>query len=308
MKRTAVSNSRLQLRDEVEHLGLDGRVEPGRRLVEDQERGILGERHRDDDALLHAARELVRIALQHASPGRRSAPARGRRARARSASVRRAPRTVNTSATWLADPDRRVQRRARVLVDHRDRRSRGARAARSALSAGDVAAGDAIEPPRSRGRCAAGTHDRERRGRLAAAGLADEPVRLAALDREGDAAQDRRSRPRTRYATSRSRSSSAAARPSALTGRAPACRPSAIRLTPTISVAIASAGKSTVHQYEPARAGVVVGDLQRPVGRRRLHAEAQERQAGDGEDRVAEPHRRLDDDRAHDVRQDLRRT
>ena len=50
----------LQARDQVEHLRLDGRVEPGRRLVEDQQRRVLGERHRDHDALLHAARELVR--------------------------------------------------------------------------------------------------------------------------------------------------------------------------------------------------------------------------------------------------------
>ena len=57
---------RLELRDEIEHLRLDRRVETGRRLVEDQQRGVLGERHRDHDALLHAARELVRIAAHHA--------------------------------------------------------------------------------------------------------------------------------------------------------------------------------------------------------------------------------------------------
>ena len=56
----------LELRDEVEHLRLDGRVEPGRRLVEDEERRVLGERHRDHDPLLHAARELVRVAAHHA--------------------------------------------------------------------------------------------------------------------------------------------------------------------------------------------------------------------------------------------------
>ena len=56
---------RLELGDEVEDLGLDRRVEAGRRLVEDQERGILGERHRDHDPLLHAARELMRVAPHH---------------------------------------------------------------------------------------------------------------------------------------------------------------------------------------------------------------------------------------------------
>ena len=57
-------HGRVQLRlepgDEVEHLRLDGRVEARRRLVEDQERGLGRERHRDHDALLHAAGELVR--------------------------------------------------------------------------------------------------------------------------------------------------------------------------------------------------------------------------------------------------------
>ena len=65
---------RLEVRDEVEHLGLDGRVEAGRRLVEDQQRRVLRERHRDHDALLHAARELVRVAAHDRARDRRSAP------------------------------------------------------------------------------------------------------------------------------------------------------------------------------------------------------------------------------------------
>ena len=65
MKRTAVSNSDCRRGDEVEHLGLDRRVEPGRRLVEDEQRRVLRERHRDHDALLHASGELMRVALEH---------------------------------------------------------------------------------------------------------------------------------------------------------------------------------------------------------------------------------------------------
>ena len=56
----------LELRDEVEHLGLDRRVEAGGGLVEDQQRRVLGERHRDHDALLHAAGELMRVAAHDA--------------------------------------------------------------------------------------------------------------------------------------------------------------------------------------------------------------------------------------------------
>ena len=98
MKSTAVCELGLQLCDEVEHLGLDRRVEAGRGLVEDQERGVFRQRHRDHDPLLHAARELVWVAVHHRSPGRRSAPARGRRGRARRFAVEM-PSTVNASAT-----------------------------------------------------------------------------------------------------------------------------------------------------------------------------------------------------------------
>ena len=56
----------LQLCDEVENLCLDGRIEPGRGLVEDQECGVFRQCHRDHDALLHAARQLVWVSAQNA--------------------------------------------------------------------------------------------------------------------------------------------------------------------------------------------------------------------------------------------------
>ncbi len=48
---------------EVEHLGLDGGVETGGRLVEHEQLRVARQRHGDHDALLHPAGELVRIAL-----------------------------------------------------------------------------------------------------------------------------------------------------------------------------------------------------------------------------------------------------
>ena len=48
---------------EVEHLGLDRGVEPGGRLVEHEQLGVARQGHGDDDTLLHAAGELVRVAL-----------------------------------------------------------------------------------------------------------------------------------------------------------------------------------------------------------------------------------------------------
>ena len=89
----------LQVGDQVEHLRLDRRVEAGRRLVEDQERRVLGERHRDQDALLHPARELVRIAGHHRL-GIGDLHLRERLVSpARAASAFEEPLTRNTSAT-----------------------------------------------------------------------------------------------------------------------------------------------------------------------------------------------------------------
>ena len=49
-----------QVAHQVEDLGLDRHVERGRRLVGDEQLRLAGERHRDHDALRHAARHLVR--------------------------------------------------------------------------------------------------------------------------------------------------------------------------------------------------------------------------------------------------------
>ncbi len=99
MNSTEVWRSAWSCDDEVEHLGLDRRVEPGRGLVEDEERRVLRERHRDHDALLHPAGELVRVARHDAIRDPRSAPCASA-SRARSLRVAcDAPSTVNASAT-----------------------------------------------------------------------------------------------------------------------------------------------------------------------------------------------------------------
>ena len=177
----------LQLGDEVQDLGLDRRVEAGRGLVEDQERGVDPERHRDHDALLHAARELVRIALHdrrrvgdlHLLQHRERALAR--------LGLARAARGEDLGEL-LADADRRVQRGTGVLVDHRDDLAavalQVAPAQREHVLAGD---GDRAGAHAAVARQVA--DGRERGGRLAAPGLADEPVGAAARDREADAAQ-----------------------------------------------------------------------------------------------------------------------
>ena len=238
----------LQARDQVEHLRLDGRVETGRRLVEDQQRRVVRERHRDHRALLHAAGELMRVAAQHRfRVGDLHLAQHLERQLLRLARGRGGAADAKDLGHLLAHPQGRVERPAGILVDHREL----ARAEPSQLApreADDVAA---RHPDRARADTAVRRQvadDGERRRRLAAARLADEPVGLARGDRERDAAEhvplpppdavrdvdvleleDRLAHRSTTWAI-----------------------PSAARLTATTSEAIASDGKSTVHQYVPA--------------------------------------------------------
>ncbi len=53
----------LELAHEVEDARLDRGIEAGRRFVEDQQLRVGGERDGDDDALLHPAGQLVRVAV-----------------------------------------------------------------------------------------------------------------------------------------------------------------------------------------------------------------------------------------------------
>ena len=140
----------LQRRDQVEHLGLDGRVEAGRRLVEDQQRRVLRQRHRDHDALLHAARELVRVAAHAPSRVGDVDLARAPRSARSRASPRDDAASVNDLGDLAADADRRIQRRAGVLVDHRDRVVRGIRRSSLPRSASTSSPATWIEPARTR--------------------------------------------------------------------------------------------------------------------------------------------------------------
>ena len=119
MKSAEVWNCCWSVDDQVEHLRLDRRVEAGRGLVEDEERRVLRERHRDQDALLHPARELVRIAC-HDRLGIGDLHVRERLACPLAPPPPSGAPDAEDLRDLLPDPDRRVQRRARVLVDHRD--------------------------------------------------------------------------------------------------------------------------------------------------------------------------------------------
>ena len=252
MKRTLVWNSWRSADDEVEHLRLDGGVEAGRRLVEDQQRRVLGQRHRDHDALLHAARELVRVAPHDAvRVGDLHLAQHLPRPLVRPLGILAGDH--EHLGHLVADPDRRVQRPARVLVDHRD--LRGAQLAHLRLAqVREVLAGDLDRAARDAPVARQVAQHGVRRGRLAAARLAHEPVGLALGDGEVDAAQDRP--PDAAHAVGDlevgqlERAGGGGARQrSSLEGRWPRRRRSGSRRS--TSVAIARLGNRTGHQKPP---------------------------------------------------------
>jgi hypothetical protein len=166
------------LLDQLDDAGLHRHVERGGRLVEEKQFWVGQERHGNDDALLLTAGDLVRIGA-HDAIGIGDAHIRQHfsrplhRLRLRDALV-----VDRHLGELLADLHRRVQRRHRLLVDHGDLRAadlsqlllvhgRHVAALEKNLPAGDAAVAAEI------------LHDGERHGRLAAAGLADNAVRLA---------------------------------------------------------------------------------------------------------------------------------
>ena len=114
----------LQPQQQVEDLGLDGRVERGGGLVGDDELGLEGEGHRDHRALPHAAGELVRVVVD---PGVRlgdADPAKQLDRPGRRFLLRDRP-VVRPDHLGDLPPDlvERMQAGQRVLEDHRDPRA-----------------------------------------------------------------------------------------------------------------------------------------------------------------------------------------
>ena len=118
MSRTAAFVSADERANEVQHARLDRRVEAGRGFVEDEQLRVRGERHRDDDALLHPARQLVRVPTHHPlGVGDLDPMERLERLVAGIAPTR--PEDAVRLDDLRSDLRRRVERPARVLVDHR---------------------------------------------------------------------------------------------------------------------------------------------------------------------------------------------
>jgi hypothetical protein len=110
----------LQFADGVQDLRLDGDVQRGGRLIGDQQARLARQRHRDHHALAHAARQLVRIAVQHlfgVGQAHFLQQLAGRLARAR---ARQLLVQHDGLDDLVADGEHRVQRGHRLLEDHRD--------------------------------------------------------------------------------------------------------------------------------------------------------------------------------------------
>jgi hypothetical protein len=110
----------LQQADQREDLRLDRDVERGGRLVRNQQRRTAGEGHRDHHPLTHSAGKLMRITRQH-SPRFGNAHLLEHRQRL-GARARRVLALVQAYrlGDLLADGEHRVERRHRLLEDHRD--------------------------------------------------------------------------------------------------------------------------------------------------------------------------------------------
>ena len=310
--------------EQVEHLLLHGHVQGGGRLVGHDQRGRAHQAHPDHRALPHAARELVRVlvrpVLRVGDPDRAHPVDRaGQRGPAVHPLV-----VAGDLGELAAHPLRRVERRHRVLEHHRQRGAEQL-ALRLAVGRPEVVA-EELEPGRVD---AAGVADQpadgERGQRLAGARLPHDADRLATAYGEGDAA-DRTDRPggagegdlevadvehdvvgvvvgdvdrRGRLHRRRGRR----------------------QLDPGDDADAEDLGDGLAEQVE-GESGDDHGDAGRerggrvdvdradaveeqptPVVRRLLHAEAEERQAGEGQQRAARADGGVDDQRLGDVRE-----
>ena len=162
----------VDLEQQVDDVAAGRAVEVAGRLVGQQDRRVVGERARDRDALLLAARELRRIVMAAIRRGPTSpssasrAPRRARRRR-RSRSARARSRTRSATAA-----DGRTGTRTRCAC-------RAAAPARPRSSAGDV---DAVDDDRA-GRRRVEARDQPEQRRLAAARRAGDRDDAPARDR-----------------------------------------------------------------------------------------------------------------------------
>ena len=301
---------RLQLLQEIEDLRLDGDVERGGRLVEDEQIGLGRQRAGDQRPLAHATRQLVRI-----GPGDRGGlgdadlaqqlDGASQRPLARHAAV-----VDEAFADLRADPHRRVQHRERVLEHQRHARTAQlapvlAFELQHILALEQDAAGRHLRLGRQQ------THHGQRDRALARARLADHRQGPPFGDRQRDIAQRR----------------DVAAERAVADGQvldrerhgvrtlpmAPQARiePLAQAVADQVDADDQQAHGEARRQRDPGRAVdelACLGDHEAPIGARRLRAEAEEAQRRAEQDGVGDAQAGLHDQRRPGVGQDFRGT
>ena len=176
----------LQVLEKLEDLRLHRDVERRRRLIGDEQVGIVGERHGDHHPLALAAGQLMRIAFERRSRSRMPTLVRSSMMRARCAVAAQRRMQLEDFADLPLDRVQRVERGHRLLEDHGD--VIAAHLAQVPLVG--IEQFLALEPDASRGMTCGGIgqelQDRQRRHRFARARFADQRQRLALVEREGN--------------------------------------------------------------------------------------------------------------------------
>ena len=169
----------LEVVQDSENLSLDRDVESGRWLVGDDDFGFAGQRHRDHDALAHAAGELVRVVAKTLGRSRNADQGEDLFGALKCDATAGAAVQTDRFSHLLADGLGGVQRGHAVLENHRDLVAANA----PQLPRGEVEKVTAAEVDGSGGDLAAvgqHPHDGEASHRLSRTGLADHTEGLAA--------------------------------------------------------------------------------------------------------------------------------
>ena len=202
-----------------------------------------------------------------------------------------------------ADREDRVERAARVLEDHRDLRA-AYRPERRLVELGEVRSLEVDRAGCAAEACGRQPEHRQRRERLAAAGLTDDRGDGATSQGERDVVEHRhgaavagRNSPLSpviaRIASAGARDVVTAAgwvMPEVLIVNSASLssssdRPSPMRWNAAASRKMPTPGKNEIHQLPVDDAGLPAGDHRAPLGRARLDAEAEEAERADGGDR-----------------------
>ena len=173
--------------EQVEDLRLNGHVEGRGRLVGDQQLRVARDCDRDHHALPHPAREPVRVVVESLGRPRNLHLFKELDGTLSRIVLRVAEMSIEHLGDLRLDPQRRVQRRHRILEDHRHLPAPdvlelplGQRRQIAPLE-GHRALDDAGRGLRDQ------THQRQRGHRFPTARLAHDPERLPCFDREADA-------------------------------------------------------------------------------------------------------------------------